>query len=155
MLLSDTIEQFIKALLAAQEEPVDIQRNELAAYFRCAPSQINYVLQTRFSVERGYLIESRRGGGGYIRVVRVPQEGLPLAQIITSQLGTQMTQAEGELLLSHLQQRGVICAQTAALLAAAMSEQALKPFPMRDEMRVGMMRQALLALMSPGTGGDA
>ena len=65
-ILSDSIEQFIKSLMDDYDEIIEIQRNELADYFSCAPSQINYVLATRFSPEKGYLIESRRGGGGCI-----------------------------------------------------------------------------------------
>ena len=66
--LSDMIEDFINALLNESDGQLELQRNELADYFECAPSQINYVLATRFSVDRGYYIESRRGGGGYIRL---------------------------------------------------------------------------------------
>ena len=75
MRLSDSIETFIKTLLAEDEPEVELKRNELAEYFGCAPSQINYVLATRFSPDHGYLIESRRGGGGYIRIVRIVQSG--------------------------------------------------------------------------------
>ena len=67
--ISDTIEEFLKLLLEESGGKLEIQRNELADYFECAPSQINYVLATRFSLESGYYIESRRGGGGYIRII--------------------------------------------------------------------------------------
>src|SRR5690554_8105153 len=69
--LSDVIEEFIKSLLMESEGELELQRNELADYFECAPSQINYVLATRFSLNQGYYIESRRGGGGYIRILRL------------------------------------------------------------------------------------
>ena len=68
--LSDTIEKFIKDLME-EETHVELRRNELAQHFGCAPSQINYVLATRFSVDHGYVIESRRGGGGFVRIVRM------------------------------------------------------------------------------------
>ena len=71
MRLSDTIEHFIKELMTQEEPEVELRRNELAEYFSCAPSQINYVLATRFTPDNGYIIESRRGGGGYIRIVRI------------------------------------------------------------------------------------
>ncbi|MEL7601687.1 MAG: CtsR family transcriptional regulator, partial [Bacillota bacterium] len=71
--LSDSIELFIKELLDQSDE-VSLQRNELAQHFNCAPSQINYVLATRFTPDKGYIIESRRGGGGYIRVLRLSVE---------------------------------------------------------------------------------
>lgn len=70
--LSNIIEEFIKELLEETEDGiVEIQRNELADYFDCAPSQINYVLTTRFTPYMGYYVESRRGGGGYIKIVKV------------------------------------------------------------------------------------
>ena len=75
MRLSDSIESFIKTLLSDESSEVELKRNELAEYFGCAPSQINYVLATRFSPDHGYVTESRRGGGGYIRIVRVVQSG--------------------------------------------------------------------------------
>ena len=77
MRLSDSIEQFIKELLSEESAEVELKRNELAEYFGCAPSQIKYVLATRCSPDHGYLTESRRGGGGYIRIVRVVQAGSP------------------------------------------------------------------------------
>ena len=72
--LSDSIEQFIKELMC-EEAHIELRRNELAQHFGCAPSQINYVLATRFSVDHGYIIESRRGGGGYVRIVRMQERG--------------------------------------------------------------------------------
>lgn len=68
--LSDSIEQFIKDLME-EDRQIDLKRNELAQHFGCAPSQINYVLATRFSIDHGYVIESRRGGGGYVRIIRI------------------------------------------------------------------------------------
>ena len=70
--LTDIIEKFIKEMISEDEEnKVLIQRNELADQFRCAPSQINYVLSTRFTYAKGYIIESRRGGGGYISIKKI------------------------------------------------------------------------------------
>ena len=74
MRLSDAIEQFIKTMLTQEAPEVELKRNELAEYFNCAPSQINYVLATRFTPDHGYIIESRRGGGGYIRIFRMAQD---------------------------------------------------------------------------------
>ena len=74
MRLSDAIEKFIKAMLTQDEQEIELKRNELAQYFNCAPSQINYVLATRFTPDHGYIIESRRGGGGYIRIFRMEHD---------------------------------------------------------------------------------
>ena len=70
MRMSDIIEKFIKELFN-EKDSIEIQRNELAEYFNCVPSQINYVISTRFSPERGYYVESRRGGGGNIKIKRI------------------------------------------------------------------------------------
>ena len=71
--LSNEIEKFIKDLME-DDSQVELKRNELAQHFGCAPSQINYVLATRFTIDHGYVIESRRGGGGYVHIVRMRQE---------------------------------------------------------------------------------
>ena len=126
MRLSDSIETFIKTLLAEDEPEVELKRNELAEYFGCAPSQINYVLATRFSPDHGYLIESRRGGGGYIRIVRIVQSG---AQQLTEQK--------------------LVTAQEAALMRAAMSAQALAiPIPdsMKDAQRARIFKAMLTSI---------
>ncbi len=93
--LSDSIEAFIKSLIAEDEGRVEVQRNELAQHFRCAPSQINYVLATRFSPERGYVIESRRGGAGYIRILRVDLHNRQdLLEVLERHVGTQIGENE-------------------------------------------------------------
>ena len=126
MRLSDSIETFIKTLLAEDEPEVELKRNELAEYFECAPSQINYVLATRFSPDHGYLIESRRGGGASIRIVRIVQSG---AQQLTEQK--------------------LVTAQEAALMRAAMSAQALAiPIPdsMKDAQRARIFKAMLTSI---------
>lgn len=89
--LADFIEQYLQNILLTQEK-VELQRRELAKMFRCAPSQINYVLETRFTFDRGYLVESKRGGGGYIRITQVPWDNQSdvvqyLEQLIPEELG--------------------------------------------------------------------
>ena len=103
MRLSDSIETFIKTLLAEDEPEVELKRNELAEYFGCAPSQINYVLATRFSPDHGYLIESRRGGGGYIRIVRIVQSGAQqLMYLINERIGDAIGEEEASRLVQQL-----------------------------------------------------
>ena len=68
--MSDIIEEYLKNVLLAQEQ-VEIRRSEIADRFNCVPSQINYVINTRFTVQQGYVVESKRGGGGYIRIMKV------------------------------------------------------------------------------------
>ena len=102
--LSDSIEAFLISLLNGEESPVIlVQRNELANYFRCAPSQINYVLSTRFTLERGYTVESRRGGGGYIRIVRMDlDKNAYLRQLLEKDIGDVMSEDEARGVLLRL-----------------------------------------------------
>ena len=101
MRISDSIESFIKEMLGEDSPEVELKRNELAQYFGCAPSQINYVLATRFSPDQGYLTESRRGGGGYIRIVRVVQsESQPLTYWIRDRIGDALSEEEAVRILT-------------------------------------------------------
>ena len=114
MRLSDTIESFIKQLLSQDETEVELKRNELAEYFGCAPSQINYVLATRFTPDHGYVIESRRGGGGYIRIVRVVQStGQHLLYLIHERIGETISETEAAHIIGQLAERKLITAQEA------------------------------------------
>ncbi len=135
MRLSDSIEGFIKTLLEENEPEVELKRNELAEYFGCAPSQINYVLATRFSPDHGYLIESRRGGGGYIRIVRVVQNGSQqLMYLINERIGDAIGEEESSRLVQQLQEQKLVSPQEALLMRAAMSNQALS-LPIPDNMK--------------------
>ncbi|HHZ20010.1 MAG TPA: CtsR family transcriptional regulator [Firmicutes bacterium] len=119
--LADLIEQYLQQLLA-QANQVELQRRELAKMFRCVPSQINYVLETRFTVDRGYLIESRRGGGGFIRIYRIQKE---LPRRIADVVPEQLTREEAEELLETLAEQGEIHEEQ-ALLARYILEQSLQ-----------------------------
>src|SRR5690625_1258113 len=69
--ISDIIEEYLKKKLSDKgKNVIEIKRSEIANQFQCVPSQINYVINTRFTIEKGYLVESKRGGGGYIRIIR-------------------------------------------------------------------------------------
>ena len=105
-LLSDSIEEFIKELLMDDDDSqreIELRRNELAAHFGCAPSQINYVLATRFTPDHGYIIESRRGGGGYIRIVRLAPSGRQeYLKALYSRIGSSLSVAEAAHIIEHL-----------------------------------------------------
>ena len=150
MRLSDTIEDFIKMLLSQEEREVELKRNELAEYFGCAPSQINYVLATRFTPDHGYVIESRRGGGGYIRIVRVvEQPGQSLMQLAFQRIGESITEAECLRLIAQLVERQALTEGEAALMRAAVSAQAMAiPIPdgMKNVQRARVMKCMLTAV---------
>ena len=108
--LSKQIEEYIKALLEQESAGViEIQRNFLSEYFHCVPSQINYVLSTRFTPLQGYMVESRRGGGGFVRIVSLQlAEDDDLQDALTETVGDALTQNDSEGLLEYLYQQGVI-----------------------------------------------
>lgn len=150
MRLSDSIESFIKTLLGQDETEVELKRNELAEYFGCAPSQINYVLATRFTPDDGYVIESRRGGGGYIRIVRVVQTpGQRLMYLINERVGSTIGEAEAGRLIGQLAEQGVVTPAEADIMRGALSAQALSiPIPdaMKDALRARTLRSMLTAV---------
>ena len=150
MRLSDSIEQFIKELLNEESTEVELKRNELAEYFGCAPSQINYVLATRFSPDHGYLTESRRGGGGYIRIVRVVQAGSQrLMYLVNDRIGESLEEEECLRLISQLKEQRIVTADEAALMASAISTRALGvpvPDSLKNAMRAKMMKSMLMTI---------
>ena len=150
MRLSDSIESFIKTLMTQEEPEVELKRNELAEYFGCAPSQINYVLATRFSPDHGYITESRRGGGGYIRIVRVVQTGSQrLMYLVNERIGEAISEMEATRLIAQLMEQQVVTVKEAELMRAAISAQALSipiPDPLKNAIRARTLKTMLLAL---------
>ena len=148
MRLSDSIEQFIKTMLAQEEQEVELKRNELAEYFGCAPSQINYVLATRFTPDHGYIIESRRGGGGYIRIFRMQQDtGKQLVYLLNERIGDSISALSANHLIQQLQEREIVTPDEAALMAAAVSAQSLSlPLPeaLKDALRAKILKSMLM-----------
>lgn len=151
MRLSDTIESFIKAMLQEDQMEVELKRNELAEYFHCAPSQINYVLATRFTPDHGYVISSQRGGGGYIRIVRVRQSsGDHLNYLLRERVGDSLDAQSAQLLCRQLAERQVISPAEARLMEAALSPQALSaPMPeaVKDALRAKIFKCMLLTVL--------
>jgi len=152
MRLSDTIESFIKTMLESEETPgVELKRNELAEYFGCAPSQINYVLSTRFTPDHGYMIESHRGGGGYIRIVRlVEAPAVQILRICGERIGDAIGENEAVRLIAGLVHQGTISEQDGLLMRAAVSGQALGvPLPeaIKDALRARLMKSMLMATL--------
>ncbi|MDI3533740.1 MAG: transcriptional regulator of stress and heat shock response [Thermosediminibacterales bacterium] len=146
--LSDQIEKFIKQLFKEVDENVlEIQRNELAGYFNCAPSQINYVLATRFSVERGYYVESRRGGGGFIRIAKIAVDEDTLVKKILEGIGDSISQSCAQDFIERLSENKVISNSEAVLLKAAVDKSNFNiEVPYRDIIRARLFKNMLSAL---------
>ena len=126
MKISDTIENFIRELFA-DEQSIELKRNELASYFNCVPSQINYVISTRFTTERGYIVESRRGGGGHIRITRIAMEKNDTLRHVVNNIGSSIDVMTAEAIINTLFVNEVINTDQAKLMMAACSNNALSP----------------------------
>lgn len=152
--LSDTIERFIKELMS-EEAHIELRRNELAQHFGCAPSQINYVLATRFSVDHGYLIESRRGGGGYVRIVRMhPREEGNLLDALIKRVGNSIDEETCNAIVQHLQDNELVTANEAALIRAATGKNALSlPISGKDVLRAAVFKNLLIQVFRNAEGG--
>ncbi|MHB1128239.1 MAG: CtsR family transcriptional regulator [Bacillota bacterium] len=148
--LVEQIENYIKSLLGNSPGGViEIQRNELAQRFACVPSQINYVLGTRFSVEQGYVVESRRGGGGYLRIAKLSlDQDAELYRLINSTAGTLVSQQVGDGLIQRLLEEGFLTKRETILMRAVIKREALPlELPQRDLVRASILRFVLLALL--------
>ena len=147
MRLSDAIEQFIKTMLTQEAPEVELKRNELAEYFNCAPSQINYVLATRFTPDHGYIIESRRGGGGYIRIFRMAQDtSEQLIYLLHERVGDSIDALAASHLVQQLRERELVTDGEAAMMNAALSPQALS-LPLSAEMKVALLDRILINML--------
>lgn len=149
--LSDHIAAYILFLLEQQGSDVlEIQRNELANYFSCQPSQINYVLSTRFSMQRGYIIESQRGGNGYIRIRRIPysNQNECIRRLLLEEIKDVISQQEAYHILHYLNEKKVITEQEEKLLQGAVSNATLTlPIPLRHQVRAMVLKGVLEKLL--------
>lgn len=148
--ISDIIELHLKEILYGSPEGViEIKRSDLSERFQCVPSQINYVISTRFTVEKGYLVESKRGGGGFIRIQRleIPDVRAIHAQIV-DQSSDEMAQSTAEGIIYRLESGKHITPREAQLLRAAVSRDVLQlPLPQRDWLRARLLKSMLMALL--------
>lgn len=148
MRMSDLVAKHILEMLEQQAGTAEIQRNELAGTLGCVPSQINYVITSRFTPEQGYIVESRRGGGGYIKITRVKMDkGTAIMHIVNS-IGTTLDKATAEIMINNMYNQSIIDRTTARLLASAMSERVFVEVPQnfRDVFRARIFKNMLLTL---------
>ena len=147
MLVSDRIAKRILELLESSTEgTAEIQRNTLAEAIGCVPSQINYVISSRFTPERGYIVESKRGGGGYIRITEIRTGAAsPLMHIINS-IGPSLEAQAGKIIIENLVYREYLAPGAAKLMLAAMSDSALRGVAPedRDALRAALFKHMLM-----------
>lgn len=148
--LTELIECYIKQQIEKNtRDMVEIRRRELAQKFNCVPSQINYVLDTRFTLEKGYMIESRRGGGGYIRIIKVNNQ---LEQDLLTRLcsrNDRLTQHEAERIIDTLYEEQFISENERILLRSAANRKTIGlKLPLRDQVRARLLKNMLTALFN-------
>lgn len=148
--LSDLIESFIKEILDESDGTAEIRRNELANYFNCVPSQINYVISTRFNNQQGYYVESKRGGGGNIVIKRVQFCGTKdyLMHALAS-LGDSISQRQAEVFINNLYDYNMITKREALIINAAVSDRSLSNIQQidKDAARAAALRNILACIM--------
>lgn len=147
MRMSDLItKEIIRMLNESEENTAEIQRNEFAGLIGCAPSQINYVLASRFTPEHGYIIESRRGGGGYIRIKRVVLNSSSAFMHIINSIGDSIDSMSTRIVIENCLEAGLISSEIARLMAAAVSNTVMQTVPpvLKDSLRANILKQMLL-----------
>ena len=146
MTLSETIARMINEMLEEGGGMTEVRRNDLAAKLGCVPSQINYVITSRFTPERGYIIESRRGGGGYVRIRRIACEN-PVFETL-SMIGTSLTYQDARVHLVRLIQHNALTEREAQIMLGALNDNSiLIPQPDKDKLRAIIMKNMLTAVM--------
>lgn len=148
--ISDTIENFIKDMLNEERErQVLIQRNELADKFSCAPSQINYVLTTRFTYEKGYIIESKRGGGGYIVIRKITYDDkAERFNLINNSIGESITYGNALSILEHLNDSKVISKNELEIIKITLNDRTLASVENKNKLRADMLKGILAVVLS-------
>ncbi|QPQ33080.1 CtsR family transcriptional regulator [Lysinibacillus sp. JNUCC 51] len=147
--ISDIIEGYLKQVLElGGEGHIEIKRSEIADKFQCVPSQINYVINTRFTAERGYLVESKRGGGGYIRILRVRANSqIDLIDDVLRQIEGGASQIMAEDLVYRLIDEQVISKREAKIMLAAVDRSTIDlQLPLRDNIRSKILRAMLTTI---------
>lgn len=149
MNLSNVIAQMISEMLDGKDE-VEFRRNTLAQDLGCVPSQINYVISSRFTPERGYIVESRRGGGGFIKIAKVNCNGETLLMHVVNSVGDSIDENTCRGHLVNLVYRELLSKRDAKLILTAVSDSCLKAASAeaRDKVRASIFKQLLITVMN-------
>lgn len=143
--LADQIEKYLRRQISKYQGKVKIKRNQLAENFECAPSQINYVLDTRFTIEKGYIVESQRGGGGFIRIIRVKLNSKKeVIQKVIKKLNKSISQKEADGIIKRLYDNDLISEREFYLMKRAVHRNVLDiALPERDYLRARILKNIL------------
>ncbi len=150
MNLSKEIADMIIKMLDAGDSTAEIRRNDLAERIGCVPSQINYVISSRFTPELGYIVESQRGGGGYIRITRANYDLSTLKMHLINSVGESISEKSCKANTVNLYDRGLLSKEQAQLILSATTDQCYRDLPeeIRDKFRASMFKKLLLTTMN-------
>lgn len=145
--MTDIIEAYLKKVLQQQEQ-VEIRRSEIAQLFDCVPSQINYVINTRFTIQRGYLVESKRGGGGYIRIIKVQVlDDLDMLNTMIEIIGKSISEKDADSVVQKLYEEEIVSKREAKLMLVAMDKSLYTGDRLLDNrLRANLLRSMLANL---------
>lgn len=148
--ISDIIAQFINSMIEEQEKnEIIIQRNELAEKFNCAPSQINYVLTTRFTCEKGYIIESRRGGGGYITIKKLEHYNQAKRMLtLYDAIGYSITYNSALSIIDHLFEISIITSKEYDIMKISINDRTLVSVEDKNKVRADILRGMITVILS-------
>lgn len=147
MNISDIIEAFINERINGKGGHAEIRRNELAEHLGCVPSQINYVISTRFTNERGYTVESRRGGGGYISIKKVIYPADNTIMHVVNSIGSSIDFASAKAIITSLYEYDVITRREAEIMISVLGDRVLTlPKGERELFRARLMKNMLMQL---------
>lgn len=146
--ISDIIEEFILEQMD-DTDFVNLSRNELANFFNCAPSQINYVLSTRFTLPKGYIIESHRGGGGYIKLERINlNKSDYLNNLLSGSLLSEISYNECLKILDDLKRLNILGEESCNVLKYALASKALAmPIKIENKQRANILKNVLINIL--------
>ncbi len=149
MKMSDLVAEYIVRMLDETGGNAEIRRNELAGILGCVPSQINYVITSRFTPEQGYIVESRRGGGGYIRITRVTADRRVAIMHIVNSIGERISYSAAAIILVNMADQNMISVYDRELISAALSDKVYSSVPQeqRDTLRASIMKNMLMTVM--------
>ena len=144
--ISDVIAGFIQQELEEMGGVLELQRSDLAQRFNCVPSQINYVMSTRFSPERGYIVESRRGGNGYIRITRVRVDRQTLLMHVINSVGETLDMASARAMITNLVESEALDLAVGRALLVSVDDKTLRAVPQeaRNTVRADLLKQVLI-----------
>ena len=147
--LSNSIEEFLNELIFESDGVLEIQRSKISDQFNSAPSQINYVLTTRFTPFKGYYVESRRGGGGYIRIVKVKlEDDEERLERFLNFIGDSITKNNSDDLLEELVRLKKVTKREMELMRVSLSDRSLSQCENRNELRADLLKNMLLVIFS-------